>query len=160
MNTKSSEANTPLNFDELFIHKTSEERIAHHAQMISFRFLSEIEKVCENRNIKKNELAKMVGTSRSFITQLFRGGKQINTTLLAKIEEVLDLTFSIQTKLHNESHEDFIAKQIPMGMLKNKKYLGDTYIKTFKAIKSDEVQPSNSIVRKLTTNNIAQQAAG
>ena len=54
------------------------------------------------QQIKKKELTEMVGTSRSYITQLFRGTKQINTDIMARFEDVLNMHFEVKIKLNDE----------------------------------------------------------
>lgn len=93
MNTLSSKMKINPKYQDLVSFKSKEEEIEHAAQMISFRILSEIEKYCFEREIKKKDLAEMMGTSRSYITQLFRGTKQINTVFLAKFEEAFKIKF-------------------------------------------------------------------
>lgn len=85
-------------YKDLFTFKTKEEELEHKAQMISYRFLSEVENECDKRKISRAELAEMVGTSRSYITQLFRGSKRVNMDVLAKFEDVLGITFQIKGK--------------------------------------------------------------
>jgi len=71
--------------------------IEHAAQMISYRLLSEIEKICEKRKITKKELALAVGTTPSYISQLFRGTKMVNMEILAKFEMALKFQFKIES---------------------------------------------------------------
>lgn len=73
----------------------SKEIIEHAAQMISYRILSEVEKMCDKRKMTKKELAAAVGTSASYITQLFRGTKAVNMEIMAKFEKTLDFQFRI-----------------------------------------------------------------
>src|SRR5690348_15788748 len=80
-------------FEDLFKFDSKEDELQHKAQMLSYRFLSEVEKQCDKRKISRAELAEMVGTSRSYITQLFRGSKRVNMDVLAKFEDVLGITF-------------------------------------------------------------------
>jgi len=92
-------------FADLLSHDSKSEKIDHHEHMIMFKFLSEVQKVMEEKNINKKELAKMIGTSASFVTQIFRGDKIINLNTLAKIEVELGMTFKI--KLLPEEDEIF-----------------------------------------------------
>lgn len=71
--------------------------IAHLEQMISYRFLSEIEKITEERNIIRKDLANLVGVSASYITQLYRGNKVVNLQFIAKVESALDFRFEIKS---------------------------------------------------------------
>lgn len=65
------------------------------AHMLMFRFLSEVEKITDDRNISRRALAKLVGTSPSYITQLYRGNKIINLDLIGKLQKALDIKFEI-----------------------------------------------------------------
>lgn len=82
-------------FKKLFEFKTDEEEIEHKAHMLSFRFLSEVEMEMGRIGMSRTELAKRLRTSKSYITQLFRGNKLVNLTLLARIEKALNIKFSI-----------------------------------------------------------------
>lgn len=85
-------------FDELFASITPEEKIEHDAQLLAFRFLSLVDAEMEEQNISKKALAEKVGTSQSFITQLFRGDRKPNWTILAKMQKELDIAFAISTQ--------------------------------------------------------------
>ncbi len=97
---------------DLFAFKSKNEEIEHNAQMISYRILSEVEKACDEKNINKKELAAMVGSSASYITQLFRGAKHVNMDMMARFEEVLEFGFEIKVKHNAESHSDFVFNQV------------------------------------------------
>lgn len=71
--------------------------IEHRAGMISLIFLSEVEKEMDRLGLTKTDLAKMLGTSKSYLTQLWRGDKYVNVTLLARIENALKMEFKIVT---------------------------------------------------------------
>ena len=103
-------------YNNLFEFKNDKERLEHNAQMISYRILSEVEKVCNEKKIKKKDLANMIGTSKSYITQLFRGAKSVNTLVMAKFEEALDFSFNINIKLDEESSFAYFAKHLPADM--------------------------------------------
>src|ERR1700685_525734 len=68
----------------------------HLAQMLAFRFLSEIEKITDERNILRKDLAKSINVSPSYITQLYRGVKPLNFETLAKMEAALDIRFEVR----------------------------------------------------------------
>lgn len=74
-------------------------------RMLMYRFLSEVERVTEEKGINRKTLAKMLNTSPSYITQLFRGNKIINLEMLAKMEKVLGISFDIVARA-----EDTIAQ--------------------------------------------------
>jgi len=90
-------------FETLFTFQDEKEELDHEAQMIMFRFLSEIEEYqATGKNLKKNELASKLGVSASYITQLFKGDKLLNFTMLAKIQKAFHITFEIKAR-KNES---------------------------------------------------------
>jgi len=92
---KSSNEYTNPEFDALFKFDFNEDEIKHEAEMIMFRFLSEIERINDDKPIKKKELAKILGTSASYITQLYNGDKLINLPTLAKLQKAYNITFKI-----------------------------------------------------------------
>lgn len=124
MSIKSNRLETNPEFESLFTFKTQDEKLEHRAQMISYRILSEIEKLCEERKIKKKDLAIMIGSSKSYITQLFRGIKQVNTSTMAKLEEGLGISFEIKAKSAEETDADFLGKQLEHEILNGKKFRG------------------------------------
>lgn len=77
----------------LFAARTPEEVAADQAQQLSFRFLSEVERLMGERGLTKRALAAAVGTSASYITQLFRGDRLLNLPMLARLEQALDIRF-------------------------------------------------------------------
>jgi hypothetical protein len=98
MTTKSSNHKIEPEFEDLFSFSNKQEKLEHRAQMISYRILSEVEKLCEEQNIKMKDLAAMVDTSASYITQLFRGNKQVNTAFMAKCEEAFEMLFEFSIR--------------------------------------------------------------
>ena len=96
--------------------KTPEEQIEYRAQMISYIFLSEAEKEMEKLGWTKKQLAAEIGTSASYLTQLFRGDRLLNLKTIARIEKALSLEFKIgrasmeqEAKKHRHLRE--LAKQ-------------------------------------------------
>ena len=66
--------------------------------LIMFRFLDIVERKREEFGWSRKELAKAVGTSASYITQLMRGDKLINVSILAKFQNALKFEFEISEK--------------------------------------------------------------
>jgi len=83
-------------FEDLFKFKNKKQEIEHEARMVSFRFLSEVEVLCDKRKINRTELAKKLKTSKSYITQLMRGDKLLNLTMIARIQDALGIKFKIK----------------------------------------------------------------
>ncbi|HYD21702.1 MAG TPA: helix-turn-helix transcriptional regulator [Flavipsychrobacter sp.] len=94
MNLKSySEADIKSAFKEVFNKPVD---IKHLEHMLSYRFLGELEQITDEKNINRKELAKMLGVSASYITQLYRGSKIVNMEFLAKVEQAFDFRFDIR----------------------------------------------------------------
>ncbi len=96
--------NTPLKnkkdiqqaFNDLLNTGSTEDKIELETLMLSAKFLSEIERIRQERGILKKELAEMIGTSPSHITQLFRGDKTINLKTIAKLQIELGVSFEVK----------------------------------------------------------------
>ncbi len=96
MNMKSSKGHKVSDkWHDILNFSTSEEATAHEAQMLMFRFISEIEKYQELQNCSRKALSQKIKTSPSYITQVFRGDKPLNFETLAKIQSALNITFHI-----------------------------------------------------------------
>lgn len=106
MSTKSRNdiAKIKASFQKLMNFKDDSEEIDHLAHMISFAFLSEIEKILNDRNLKKNELAALIDVSPSFISQLYQGNKMVSTTVLAKLQKALKIKYKISAIADNNQH--------------------------------------------------------
>ncbi|MEK6480865.1 helix-turn-helix transcriptional regulator [Catalinimonas sp. 4WD22] len=121
MNTNlKNKENIQQAFDDLFSFKDEKGEIKHNAHMLMFRFLSEVERVAEEKNLKKKDLAKMIGTSPSYVTQLFRGDKLINMETLAKLEKGLGIEFVIKTKKISKEADAKLSNK-PSSAKKKKK---------------------------------------
>jgi transcriptional regulator with XRE-family HTH domain len=114
---KSKNYKVETGFEDLFTISDKEEKIEHRAQMISYRILSEVEKICEEKNINMKELAKLVDTSASYVTQLFRGYRQVNTMFMAKFEEAMKMFFEFSVKLEKEQHDENFRMQMTADKL-------------------------------------------
>ena len=72
-----------------------EEAIRWEAEKITLGFMHEVEKLMVERGWTKKDLADKLGTSKSYVTQLFRADKLINVKLLAKLSMIFDKKFVI-----------------------------------------------------------------
>jgi len=80
----------------VFQEKTFEEEVEFETSMLAMAFLSNIEKEAELKGIKRKELAEMVGTSASYITQIFRGNKTPNLKILTALGLAVGKKFYVQ----------------------------------------------------------------
>ena len=105
-------------FDDIFDNSSFQDNLEHEAQMLMFRFLSEVERIAEQRGIKnRKDLANLVGVSASYLTQLFRGNKKLNFETVAKFQKALNIVFEV--KAGNPAYSAIEKKQItsyyPLG---------------------------------------------
>jgi transcriptional regulator with XRE-family HTH domain len=96
MNLKTN--NIQSAFQDLLNTSSKEEELAIKEQVLVMKFLGEIDEVMEDQGIRKKELAKKVGTSASYITQLFRGNRIPNHQIIVKMADALDIEFVVTTK--------------------------------------------------------------
>lgn len=85
--------------DEALSQISEDALLAHETRMVQFRFLSEIDRLMDERNFSKKELAKAIGTSPSYITQLFKGTKPLNLETIAKFQKIFGVKFDVEAKL-------------------------------------------------------------
>ena len=144
MSTKSKHFETNPEFQDLFEFRSLEEERSHNAQMISYRILSEVERVCEELKINKKQLAERVGSSPSYITQLFRGAKHVNMDIMARFEEALELSFAINAKMDGETQKDFVFNQVEKLNIKSCKH-NQIYWTSFQAHAGTAGCPDNKL---------------
>lgn len=97
MSTKLSTNQMINKFNELF-QLTPDERDELEASLLAFKFLYLIEEAMEQKGVSKTQLAQKIGTSKSFITQLFRGDKTPSWKMLVKMARAVELDFEICVK--------------------------------------------------------------
>ena len=83
---------------------SDEENTELEAKLLMAQFLSAFEAAMNKKKLKKKDLAGMIGTSPSYITQLFRGTKIINLETIAKIMIVLDLQCKVKIAGKKDVH--------------------------------------------------------
>jgi transcriptional regulator with XRE-family HTH domain len=86
--------------------------------MVQFRFMSEVEKQMELKGINQKQLSEKIGTSSSYVTQIFTAGKPLNMETIAKIQKALDITFEIKAvkcigkTISNDIMTDFVKGRV------------------------------------------------
>lgn len=86
-------------FEDIFSFNSEEEELEHDAQMLTFKFLEELERCQKSGSkFKKKELANALDKSPSFISQLYSGEKLMNFNLLARIQKAYNISFEIKAK--------------------------------------------------------------
>ncbi len=109
MSTRYSKEQIKSYFDDLFAIKTIEEKIENEAMMLHFRVMQLVEQAMEKKGWTKKQLAEKIGTSQSYLTQLFFGDKTTNLKMMAKFQEALGVTFKLNTQYADET---FVAWKV------------------------------------------------
>lgn len=65
-------------------------------ELLHLKFIASIEEIMDQKDINRTELASILNSSRSYVSQLFSGYKMINIRTLSKIQKALNVTFRIQ----------------------------------------------------------------
>lgn len=82
--------------EDILVPKSEKERIDFEAKIIHLEFISRLNELMRAKKISsKKELAQILGTSQSFVTQLFSGEKLINLRHLALLQRGLNIKYSI-----------------------------------------------------------------
>ena len=112
---KSSEKNIQ-NLDSAFdnLFKDFENDYETEAKVLASKMLSEIGAIADKKDLKRKNLAELIGTSASYLTQLYRGSKLLNFITLAKLKKKLDLNIEIKIteNSYNETNVDFNFKNL------------------------------------------------
>jgi ribosome-binding protein aMBF1 (putative translation factor) len=69
------------------------EKLEVDSLLLMSGFLSEIEAAMVKKKITRKMLAQLIGTSPSYLTQVFRGDKPLNFMTLAKMQKALNVGF-------------------------------------------------------------------
>ncbi|MFX0558672.1 hypothetical protein ACOCEA_17880 [Maribacter sp. CXY002] len=96
---KSSEKNIQnleTAFDSIFNNQEIDYDI--EARIIASKLLSEISEITDKNNLNRKTIAELIGTSASYLTQLYRGNKLLNFVTLAKLKDKLNLSIEIKIK--------------------------------------------------------------
>ena len=87
--------NIKKKFQILLTEKSEKEGIEHDAYILMSAFLSEIDKIQDEFNTTRKDLAENIKVSPSYLTQVFRGNKPLNFITLAKMQRALGIKFKI-----------------------------------------------------------------
>ena len=101
MNTKSSNSahgEIETAFKTILSFDNEQDQLELEAKIIMAKFLEKIQEIAAQKGLKKKDLAQKIGTSASYITQLYRGNKLLNLMTLAKFQSALDIEFDIAIK--------------------------------------------------------------
>jgi transcriptional regulator with XRE-family HTH domain len=120
MNTKSSNSaygEIETAFKTILSFDNEQDQLELEAKIIMAKFLEKVQEIATQKGLKKKDLAEKIGTSASYITQLYRGHKLLNLMTLAKLQRALDIEFDVAIKGANQI-KDPINEEISGAYLK------------------------------------------
>lgn len=97
-------------FEHLFSFANEFEELEHEEKLLSIKFLSEFEKIINDKDIKRKDIALALKTSPSYITQLFKGDRLVNIPILIKIQEKYNFTFEINAINNKQEYSEKTTK--------------------------------------------------
>jgi transcriptional regulator with XRE-family HTH domain len=75
--------------------KSEKEKERLEEELLNLKFITAIEEIMEQKEINKTDVAEILKSSRSYVSQLFSGNKMINIKTLTKIQKGLNISFKI-----------------------------------------------------------------
>jgi transcriptional regulator with XRE-family HTH domain len=118
MSTPTSHKDVKKSFEDLFKPRKESVEVEHDSFMLMAAFLSEIERVQEENQISRKDLADKIGTSASYLTQVFRSKKPLNFLTLAKIKRALALKFDV--KAYSSARSLPVSYSVPQESLRDR----------------------------------------
>ncbi len=107
---------TEVSFSDMYDSIDESDKLLLETRILMYRFLSEIEKIGVERGLNHKDLAKLIGTSPSYITQLFRGKKIINLNTLVKFQKALGFKFRIEAEIPGRKVEKKEIKEMKFDL--------------------------------------------
>jgi len=93
MNSKNIKSLDKLN--KMLEFKSEKEISRLEEELLNLKFITAIEEIMELKDVNKTELAGVLDSSKSYVSQLFSGNKMINIKTLSKIQKGLNVSFKI-----------------------------------------------------------------
>ena len=105
-------------FKKLDKFENYDEKIEHEKMVSMFSFLSDVQKIIDKRGWTRKKLAKEIGISASYLSQLYSGDKVINLELITKISKALDCSFKINLNTPELSYDRESLKMLERQKVK------------------------------------------
>lgn len=107
-------------WNEIFDSLSEEDKLNNEALILSARFLEIVQDALEEQGLSRKDLAKRMGVSPSYLTQLFRGNRLLNMKAAVQMETALELKFHVSRKMEAAKWTDIefpeLAPKSPMPM--------------------------------------------
>lgn len=84
-------------FEKMFEFESPKDELLHDAKILQMKILHALAEYL-TEPITKKELAQLLETSPSYITQLYNGDKLMNLEMISRIQEAFNLEFEITVR--------------------------------------------------------------
>jgi len=120
MSSKTKNSLDKLN--KMLEFKSEREKTRLEEELLHLKFITSIEEIMDQKEVNRTELAILLNSSKSYVSQLFSGYKMINIRTLSKIQKAFNVTFRIQVidnrkfefqKVSCGLHKKFSIKDYP-----------------------------------------------
>ena len=81
--------------NQMLEFKSSNQKAKLEEELLSLKFIATIEELLEQNDVNRSDLANILDTSKSYVSQVFSGDKMINIRILAKIQRALNVSFKL-----------------------------------------------------------------
>lgn len=112
MSSKAKNSFDKLN--KMLEFKSEREKTRLEEELLHLKFISSIEEIMDQKDINRTELADILNSSKSYISQLFSGYKMINIKTLSKIQKALNVTF----RIHAIDNRKLVFRKVSCGLHK------------------------------------------
>ncbi|MDZ7636243.1 MAG: helix-turn-helix transcriptional regulator [Bacteroidales bacterium] len=99
--------------------KSSNQKAKLEEELLSLKFIATIEELLEQNDVNRSDLANILDSSKSYVSQVFSGDKMVNIRILAKIQRALNVSFKLYAVDNNRfQFEKFLVICIEESIFK------------------------------------------
>ncbi|MHA7830694.1 MAG: helix-turn-helix domain-containing protein [Flagellimonas sp.] len=124
-------SNNPLG--NLLGFENEQEKIELQKEILSLKFVKVIESFIKQNGLKRKNIAKLMGVSQSYLSQVFSANKMVNLEFLVKFQNAIGLPFEVKLGEHNENLMDTVYNK-RLDVLSN----ADLYTKIYPNVGESE----------------------
>lgn len=81
--------------NQMLEFKSSKEKAKLEEELLSLKFIATIEELLEQNDVNRSDLANILDSSKSYVSQVFSGDKMLNIRILARIQRALNVSFKL-----------------------------------------------------------------
>lgn len=148
MTSNSKQKEIQERFKSILSFEDDNDKLEFETSLIHLDIIDNIIELMNERGYTKARLAKKLGTSKSYITQLFSGDKLVNLQLIAKLQRIFDVKFSFNRNIVDDREE---YPELPKNVYLMFANVNNKYEREYEQDNISNYKPrylSNSIITK------------